>query len=294
MPNLFDKWIPRFETHLKVEVSASPHTIRNYLSDLRQWEQYLGSSSSAEFTPDSVRRALGELSKGREGATLQRKLAALRAFLNFLSNEGGLAEGAIPNLPSPKANKPLPRVLNEEQAGELVAQKDLPRATRDQALLELLYGTGLRASEAAALNWQDVRWAAREIRVEHGKGGKQRIVPMLASVAEILKAVQLEQRQPHEGAVFRNQAGGRLTTRSMQSIVARAAQGAGIAGTSPHTLRHSFATHILSNGGNLRAIQELLGHASVSTTQKYTHIDPKALAEAYDSAHPLAAPKKKL
>ncbi|MBI3543429.1 MAG: tyrosine recombinase XerC [Deltaproteobacteria bacterium] len=288
--------LAKFADHLRVGKGASPHTVRNYLSDLRQWAAHfkqLGVPSLSALTAEHVRAFLGARDDA-EATTLQRKLAALRTFLEFVALEGLVDRDVSKAIPSPKRRRKLPRVLTEEQAAVLTAEVvDDATPARDQALLEVLYCCGLRAAETAGLDWSDVDWAQSQLKVRQGKGGKDRIVPLIASVAEALKKLQAEGGGAAAGPVFRNFRGTRLTTRSIQKIVVAQASLRGLEGqATPHTLRHSFATHLLGNGANLRAIQELLGHSSLSTTQRYTHLDQKALCDEYDRSHPLAKTKK--
>ena len=291
MAGAIRKYIERFEAYLVVEKSASPHTIRNYLSDLEQWDTYFakhGPESLEALHADDIRAFLGADAK-LSSATLQRKLAALRTFLEYLKKEKILAADVSRAVPAPKARRKLPRVLNEEQAAAVVKGTQEKENLRDTALVEILYCCGLRASEAAALNWNDISWSEQQLRVKRGKGGKERIVPLIETVSEVLRKLKDEYGDASDGPVLRNYKGDRLSTRSIQKIVVKRATQLGLpAGATPHTLRHSFATHLLSNGADLRAIQELLGHSSLSTTQRYTHLDQKALCEEYDRTHPLA------
>jgi integrase/recombinase XerC len=287
--------LPVFERFLRVEMGASPHTIRNYLSDLEQWLESFkqqGVKRVSELTTENIRVFL-DSRENADPATLQRKLSALRTFLDFLRDQNRLGREARFLVPTPKRRVKLPRVLNEEQAAILVSNEEstqgasLRTSVRDQALFEILYGCGLRASEAAGLDWEDISWSEMRLRVRRGKGGKERLIPLLPKVAEALRAL-MTQDKIKSGAVLRNYQGTRLSTRSIQKIVVARSKLLGLPeNTTPHTLRHSFATHLLSNGANLRAIQELLGHSNISTTQRYTHLDQKALAEEYDRAHPL-------
>lgn len=286
-----------FERFLRAQRGASAHTIRNYLSDLRQWDggfKAAGLTSIAGLTARDIREFL-EFREKSQPETLARKLAALRAFLEYLVSRGLVAKNAASVVPSPRRKSKLPLVLNEEQAAHFMDEKDEGLGARDRALFELLYCCGLRASEAAGLDWEHISWPESQLVVRRGKGGKDRIIPLLPRAAEALGRLQTEtEERPHPrgGAVLRNRAGGRLTTRSVQKIIEKRAHAVGLTGSvTPHTLRHSFATHLLSNGANLRAIQELLGHSNLSTTQKYTHLDQKALCAEYDAAHPLA-PKR--
>lgn len=286
-------FIKHFEAFLKIQKGASSHTIRNYLSDLAQWGSHFSKEQVGrlgDLTPDHVRSFLGARSDA-DPSTLQRKLSALRSFLEYMQDQGHLESDVSAAVPSPKRRRKLPHVLNEEQAATLVAEPEEPKpqTARDQALFEVLYCCGLRASEAAGLDWEDITWAASELKVRNGKGGKERIVPLVDAAKDALQALKRE--GDASGPVFLNRAGTRLSTRSIQKIIVRRARMLDLPQhTTPHTLRHSFATHLLSNGANLRAIQELLGHASLSTTQRYTHLDQKALCEEYDRTHPLAKP----
>lgn len=293
-------YFEQFEAFLRVERGASHHTLRNYLSDLKQWDAQfvtLGIRTPQAIEVDHIRQFLGADATASP-ATLQRKLASLRTFLEYLQKEKIISADVSKQVPAPKSRKKLPRVLNQEQAAELTSlnEQDLDKKTaiRDLTLLNLLYCCGLRAAEAAALDWTDVSWAEKQLRVKKGKGEKERVVPLLPAIMELLRKLRTEQGEPTQGAVLRNYRGSRLSTRSIQKIiVTRARQMELPQRTTPHTLRHSFATHLLSNGANLRAIQELLGHASLSTTQRYTHLDQKALCEEYDRTHPLSKPLAK-
>lgn len=281
-----------FERFLRIERGASVHTVRNYLSDLKQWEIHfkgLGIRDANDITAESIREYLG-FRADVDAATLQRKLASLRTFLEYLRKEKVLSSDVAKVVPSPKQRRKLPQVLTEEQAGILAKPNPSQEISpRDRALFEILYCCGLRASEAAGLNWQDISWSEVQLRVKSGKGAKERIVPLLPKVLDALNKLREDQKDTAQGPVLRNCYGNRLSTRSIQKIVVNRARAMGFSQhATPHTLRHSFATHLLSNGANLRAIQELLGHSSLSTTQRYTHLDQKALCEEYDRTHPLA------
>jgi site-specific recombinase XerD len=283
-------WLEEFKRYLEVEKSASRHTLRNYLSDLGQWDVHFakrGISSPEDVTSDDIRAFLG-LTEKRGASTLQRKLAALRTFFEYLHTKKLISKNISQTIPAPKVRRKLPRVLNEEQANSLsrlaVENSD---NLRDLAILELLYCCGVRASELAALDWSDVSWSALELKVRVAKGGKQRIIPLLDSVVDVLRRLRVQNGESAFGPILLNYKGTRLSTRSIQKIVSRYAALVGV-GATPHTLRHSFATHLLSNGADLRAIQELLGHSSLSTTQRYIHLDQKALCDEYDRTHPLA------
>jgi integrase/recombinase XerC len=292
--------IQRFAAHLEAEKRASPHTRRAYLADLGQYAAFLA-EQGAPLVPSSplLVRAFVARAAGTSGATsLARKLSTLRSFYRFLVREGLAPGNPARAVASPRRPKLLPKVLPEEEVVALVeappAQQG-PLALRDRAFMELLYGSGLRVSELTGLDLGDVDLAQGLVRVL-GKRRKERIVPFGSSAAEALRRWLEEGRPvlaaeaPRAGnAIFLNHRGGRLTARSVARRIERWVLAAGIPRhVHPHVLRHSFATHLLGNGADLRGIQELLGHASLSTTQRYTHLDWKRLAEVYDRAHPRA------
>jgi integrase/recombinase XerC len=292
--------IQRFAAYLEAEKRASPHTRRAYLADLGQYAAFLA-EQGAPLVPSSplLVRAFVARAAGTSGATsLARKLSTLRSFYRFLVREGLAPGNPARAVASPRRPKLLPKVLPEEEVVALVeappAQQG-PLALRDRAFMELLYGSGLRVSELTGLDLGDVDLAQGLVRVL-GKRRKERIVPFGSSAAEALRRWLEEGRPvlaaeaPRAGnAIFLNHRGGRLTARSVARRIERWVLAAGLPRhVHPHVLRHSFATHLLGNGADLRGIQELLGHASLSTTQRYTHLDWKRLAEVYDRAHPRA------
>lgn len=292
----FTPHLQAFQDHLTFERGASPLTVKAYLADLSLWNRAFesqGVASPEGLKAEHIRRVLADAG-GLAPATSQRRLAALRTFLEHLAERGVVASSVAAAVPSPKTRRKLPTVLNEEESAAAFAEEGLPAQTR--ALLSLLYGCGLRVSEAMALDWEDISFSAKTLRVRRGKGAKERIVPLLQLVEESLAA--LREGPSAAGAVFVAAAPGaspsRMSVRTAQRHVSRWARAAGLPHkVTPHTLRHSFATHLLSNGAHLRAIQELLGHESLSTTQRYTHLDMKALSAEYDRTHPLArAPAK--
>jgi integrase/recombinase XerC len=285
--------ISRYLQSLSV-ANASPHTLRNYASDLQQFEQYLRSEGAeppplASIDHLHLREFLGWLfSRGNGRRTVARKLAALRAFFRFLAREGALSANPARLVTTPKIPKLLPPVMSAEQANNLVDSSGKEGTARDRLILELLYGCGLRVSELVGLNLEDFDWGEHWIRVR-GKGRKERQVPFGARAAEALEHY-LQGRASWTGeALLLNSRGGRLTVRSVERIVKRyAVRFSEDPSLHPHSFRHAFATHLLSDGADLRAIQELLGHASLSTTQKYTQLSLKELMEIYDKAHPRA------
>lgn len=284
----------------------SPHTIRNYGADLREFSQYFTPPGGAapevtELDMLALREWLGHIyEREHKPATVRRKLASVRALFRFLSRDHVITRDPARLLRLPKMPKMLPEVPNAEVTNALVDGKlpetmlERPFPKRDRLLLELLYGCGLRVSEAVGLNLEDFDRTERWIRVR-GKGRKERQVPY-GGKAETALLSYLEDRgvEPVDGhALFLNWLGGRLSDRGARYIVKF--YGTWVVGDSsihPHTLRHAFATHLLSDGADLRAIQELLGHARLSTTQKYTQVSLTDLMRVYDSAHPKAVQPK--
>ncbi|MBI2205645.1 MAG: tyrosine recombinase XerC [Candidatus Rokubacteria bacterium] len=283
-----------FLRHLEVERGASPHTLRSYRVDLDDFTTFF--ARTVPDTPVSavdarvVRAWIANLhTRGLAPATIGRRLAALRSWFKFLVRRGVLAANPARDARSPRVPKMLPNFLPIDEAKTLVDGGSVSAAdpARDRAILELLYASGLRVSELAGLDVDDVERADRLVRV-HGKGGKERVVPFGAAAARALDRY-LAARGHADGAFFRNPRGGRLSVRSIHTIVRRTARAAGLhRRVTPHTLRHSFATHLLDSGADLRMIQELLGHSRLSTTQRYTHVTPDRLAAVYDQAHPRA------
>ncbi|ACL66218.1 tyrosine recombinase XerC [Anaeromyxobacter dehalogenans 2CP-1] len=295
--------IRRFDAYLASEKRASPHTRKAYQVDLAQYAAYLADQGQplVPSSPALVRGFLARQAGAAGAVSLGRKLSALRSLYRFLVREGLAPGNPARAVASPKRPKRLPEVLPEEEVAALVetpdAATEAPLALRDRAFLELLYGSGLRVSELTGLDLEDLDLAGGLVRVL-GKRNKERIVPFGAPAADALRRY-LDGARPvlaagpdHAragDAVFLNFRGGRLTSRS----VARRLDGWVLASglprhVHPHVLRHCFATHLLGNGADLRGIQELLGHASLSTTQRYTHLDWKRLAAVYDAAHPRA------
>ncbi len=294
--------LQRFLAHLETEKRASPHTLKAYLVDLDQYARFLaeGGHALVPSTPALVRAFLARQA-GEAGATsLARKLSALRSLYRFLIREGLAASNPARTVASPKRPKRLPEVLPEEEVAALVeapAHLERPLELRDRAFLELLYASGLRVSELTGLDTGGLDLAEGLVRVL-GKRNKERIVPFGRAAGEALSR-WLDEGRPvlaagpdHAGAeraVFLNYRGGRLTSRSVARRLDKWVLASGLPRhVHPHVLRHCFATHLLGNGADLRGIQELLGHASLSTTQRYTHLDWKRLAAVYDAAHPRA------
>jgi integrase/recombinase XerC len=297
-----------FLQFLRLNRNASVHTVRAYESDLSQFLDHVAALAGikravlepAHLDRPALRSFLAELHKrGLSRASAARKLAAVRTFLRYLRREGMIDGDAGALVPTPKRDVRMPVHLSEDEMTRFVTAPALddPLGRRDRAILELFYASGLRLSELAGLDVDDVNLSAQMVRTL-GKGGKQRIVPFNKSTASAIRAY-LKDRALLVGAgsgarakadpLFVNYRGARLTARSIDRMVRRYAAASGVRlGVSPHALRHSFATHLLQRGADLRAIQELLGHARLSTTQRYTHVNAAQLVEVYRKSHPRA------
>ena len=335
-------YLKAFLRFLRLNRNASVHTVRAYDSDLTQFLTNVAAGAGlkagdlrpAALDRDAIRRFVGELyQRGQSRATAARKLAAVRTFLRYLRRESIIDDDAGALVPTPKREVRMPAHLSEDEMTALIvaAAGQTPLGRRDRAILELFYASGLRLSEVAGLDLEDVNLGARMARVL-GKGGKQRLVPFNTSTAKAIRAylndrealVHGQERQErrdgqegqggHDGRdrtaarrrgpsspsrlssrsspknpLFVNYRGGRLTARSIDRLVRRyVAASSARAGISPHALRHSFATHLLQRGADLRAIQELLGHARLTTTERYTHVNAAQLLDVYRKSHPRA------
>ena len=288
--------IQLFITYLQTERNVSPHTVAAYSSDLLQLLAFTihekGEATSAhDIDHLLLRRYLAGLSKNTKKSSIGRKLAAIRSFFRFLVRRDEISKNPAELVATPKKELRLPFHLDIDQATALMEApgEEQKYALRDRAILELLYSSGLRVSELTGLDIGELDLVGGMVRVT-GKGGKERIVPVGSRALQALQ-VYLGQRGDDMtiGAVFLNTRGGRINRRSVSRIVeAHVLRIAAFKRISPHTLRHTFATHMLEGGADLRAIQELLGHASLSTTQKYTHVSIDRLMEVYDKAHPKA------
>jgi integrase/recombinase XerC len=277
--------------YLSLEKDASPHTLRSYRSDLREFRAFVGPGTPlTQVDGRTVRAYLARLhSRGLDPSSVARKLAALRSWFRFLVRRGVLARNVAREVRGPRLGRKLVSFLPIDEVLVLVDGKAIRGAARerDVAILELLYATGLRVSELAGLDVDDVDRTGLTVRVL-GKGRKERIVPFGGGAAHALDAY-LGGSATRRGALFTNHRGGRLSSRAIHTIVRRSAAASGIARrVSPHTLRHTFATHLLDAGADLRVIQELLGHSRLSTTQRYTHVGADQLMRVYDAAHPRA------
>jgi integrase/recombinase XerC len=273
---------------------ASQHTIRNYASDLEQFAVFFEPPGEIAPAVEDLDLPLmrewlaGLYDQGLNAASVRRKLAAVRAMFKFLRQEGILEHSVAARLRSPKIRQRLPDVMSAEKTNNLIDEVEKLDKTRDLALLELLYGCGIRVSELVGINLADLSFSDGWLRVR-GKGNKERQVPVLArSQAAVERYLELRP-QTKETALFLNSRGQRLGDRQVRRLVKMyALLATGDSTVHPHSFRHAYATHLLSDGADLRAIQELLGHARLSTTQKYTQVSLKNLQSVYDRAHPKA------
>jgi integrase/recombinase XerC len=302
--------IQQYAAHLRNERNLSAHTLRNYLSDLTQFHNFLrerelalnrdGVVGAGKVDIHVVRAYLASLAQDRKKSSIGRKLAALKGFYRYLVTTKRLDKDPLLLLSSPKQEKPLPKFLTVDDAFNLLDAVKLESGLdlRDRAVLEVFYSTGIRVSELVGLNWADIDVQLGIVRVV-GKGSKERIVPIgavaLKALESYAESVRLQWRVACRGEtpVFLNYRCRRITTRSVARIVEKHLKLAGIQiKMGPHGLRHSFASHLLNGGADLRVIQELLGHVSLSTTQRYTHLNLDQLTAVYDKAHPRALRKR--
>jgi integrase/recombinase XerC len=296
-----EHYLRLFRQHLEVERNLSPHTVNAYLRDLRQFGAFVeqvrampvDAASLARVDVLLLRRFLANLQKGCQRSSVVRKLSSLKTFYRYLERQGVIDSSAIAAVMAPRRQRYLPRVLSAEQTGALLDTpvNSYPQLLRDLSICELLYSCGLRVSELAGLNMDSIDLEQRQVRVL-GKGNKERILPVGRTACRALN-LYLEQRPAGESAgLFLNYRGGRLTTRSIQRLLKRRLLQLNLpTDVTPHALRHSFATHLLDAGADLRVIQELLGHASLSTTQRYTSVSFAHLTSVYDRAHPRSRKK---
>jgi integrase/recombinase XerC len=285
--------VAAFLQYLAAERAASPHTIRSYRADLHDCVGFLerrGLGTLVDADARVVRGYLADLhDRGLARTSIARRLATLRSFFRYLVRRGRVRVNPAHEVRTPSLPGRLPAHLPIDQSQALFRQPpgDELADRRDRAVLEVLYATGVRVAELAGLDMEDTDLGEGSVRVL-GKGRKERIVPLGSKAVDAVRAY-LADREGSRGPLFRNARGGRLTVRSLHRIVRARARAAGLAGrVTPHTLRHTFATHLLDAGADLRLIQELLGHARLATTQRYTHVSADRLAKVYDAAHPRA------
>jgi integrase/recombinase XerC len=280
---------------LSAERSASDHTCSNYALDLRLFFAFLGHERVADVTALDIRRFVSHLSTAEQSRrTIARRLSCVRSFFRYLCREGTLDHNPAEAVPTPRLDKRLPSFLDEAQVTRLLMAPPAAKwqGLRDRAILEALYSTGMRVSELVGLDLRDVDEISGTVIVR-GKGKKERLCPVGGTALKTIHAYLAKRprakklRAPY--ALFVSQKGTRLTVRQVDRSIARYVREAGLPPTiSPHSLRHSFATHLLDRGADLRSVQELLGHASLSTTQIYTHVTAQRLKKVYDQAHPRA------
>jgi integrase/recombinase XerC len=293
--------IAKYLEVLEIQRKVSSHTLRAYASDLGEWAEATASMGFPDLEaldrglkPVHLRSYLAKKISTHQKSSLCRKLSAIRSFLKFARRENWLTRDIGVLVPSPKTEKHLPKFLRIEEAKELIEAPDSATVLgrRDRAIFELIYGSGLRVSEAVGLEVAGVDFTEGWVRVL-GKGSKERTIPISPAAREAIEAMLSDRPADTRVPLFTNFRGGRLTTRSVARILKKhLVRIAASRMISPHGLRHSFATHLLAAGADLRGIQELLGHAQLSTTQRYTHVDLGGLVEEYRAAHPLEKARK--
>ncbi|MFT4255384.1 MAG: tyrosine recombinase XerC [Pseudoxanthomonas sp.] len=289
--------IEAFLSHLQVERRLSAHTLDAYRRDLdalQTWAAAQGVADPAQLDAAQLRDFIAaEHRRGLSPTSLQRRLSACRSFFLWLLKHGRIAANPAAGIRAPKAPRKLPQVLDADEAVQLVeVPTDAPLGLRDRALLELFYSSGLRLGELCALRWRDLDLQGGLVGVT-GKGNKQRIVPVGSQARAALQAWRDETGAANDAPVFPGRGGAPITPRAVQIRIKQLAQRQGLfKHVHPHMLRHSFASHILESSGDLRGVQELLGHADIATTQIYTHLDFQHLAKVYDAAHPRARRKR--
>ncbi len=294
MSESIEYWIEQYLAHLRVVRVLSPHTLSAYADDLMRLLKHLellSIDALAQITPEHIRKLIADQHrKGQSAKSLQRRLSACRSFFRFLLREGKLKTNPAQAIRAPKAPRKLPNVLDPDEMSSLLeAPMEGALAERDRAMFELFYSSALRLSELCNLRWQDLNLSQGEVRVL-GKGNKTRIVPVGANAVAALLQWQAEQTIGSQNAyVFQGREQDAIAPRTVQARLKKLAQAQGIwKRVHPHLLRHSAASHVLESSGNLRAVQEMLGHADIATTQIYTHLDFQHLAKVYDAAHPRA------
>ena len=282
--------LEKFFSYLEVEKNYSTHTVLNYRVDLEEFESFSAGAAILSIDYLHLRNFLAHLKeRNLKSRSLARKLSSLRSFFRFLHREGHIKENPSLLLLTPKINKSLPKFLSEEEMVQLIEAPNFHKIAgkRDRAILETLYSTGLRVSELVGLNLNDVDLISNIVKAR-GKGKKERLVPIGEKAVQALR-VYLEGRKVNSQAIFLNKSGTRLSVRSIRNIINKCILSTSVKmNVSPHVLRHSFATHLLNRGADLRCVQELLGHVNLSTTQIYTHVTTERLKNVYDQAHPRA------
>ncbi len=288
------RYLDKFKDYLEKEKNHSPHTCRNYLSDLDGFSKISSTEDPKEVDYLTVRKYLAYLrEKSISKRSIARKLSSLRTFFRFLERDGYVKANPVAIISTPKLDRKLPLFLDEKSVLRLIMAPDTKtlRGARDRAMLETLYTSGIRVGELVGIDISDVDFISGVVKVL-GKGRKERLAPLgdkaINAIREYL-AYRDSKKQSDKEALFLNKSGKRITTRSVRRIVDRYIKDLGVKEhISPHTLRHSFATHLLNRGADLRSVQELLGHKNLSTTQIYTHVTIERLKSVYDKAHPRA------
>jgi site-specific recombinase XerD len=291
--------ISRFLDDLAVQRRASGHTLRAYALELGRLRAALEADGPIVWTkisPDDLRRFLSGRASQVGRRSLARTVSVLRSFFSYLRRSGHAKENPAAVIRIPRFSRALPRYVSEPDLARLFSREEPCEdgaRVRDRAMVELLYGSGVRASEAVSLDWRDLSLDDRRIHVRAGKGNRDRIVPMSRATAQALRALSAVERASGKAAsgarpIFQNTRGSRLNVRSVARIVAAELARGGLARVNPHALRHSCATHLLDHGADLRSIQELLGHTSLSTTQRYTHVSLSHLRATHRRFHPRA------
>jgi tyrosine recombinase XerC len=288
-----EKYIEKFIRYLEIEKNYSAHTILNYKLDLTGFNKFIAGTELEKIDYLSLRKYLAVLKeKNFSNRTVARKLSSLRSFFRFLCREGYIKTNPILMLSSPKLEKHLPSFMTEEEVSRLIDSAfaktpgDLA-GLRDRAILEVFYSSGLRISELVGLNLGDIDFISGILKIR-GKGKKERIVPVGETALSVIRKY-LEKRKKQSETLFLNNHGRRISSRGVRFLLVKYLKASGTKpGVSAHTFRHSFATHILNRGADLRTVQELLGHANLSSTQIYTHLTTDKLKSVYDKAHPHA------
>jgi len=285
-----NRYLDKFISYLEIEKNYSPHTILNYRIDLKEFLKFSKQMPIEKVDYHLLRKFLAQM-RGKEyrSRTLARKLSSLRSFFRFLHREGFIENNPAVLLMSPKLEKTLPKFLSEPEMAQLIEAPSLKTSSgrRDRAILETLYSTGIRVSELVGLNVDRVDMIGNIAKV-FGKGKKERLIPIGDKALDAIQSY-LQHRKHRSSALFLNKNGTRLTDRSVRNIINKHIKAISLAqDISPHVLRHSFATHLLNRGADLRSVQELLGHVNLSTTQIYTHVTTDRLKEVYNKAHPRA------
>ncbi|NQT90827.1 MAG: tyrosine recombinase XerC [Candidatus Omnitrophica bacterium] len=287
------RYIDKFIRYLEIEREASPHTVTNYKRDLKEFQAFLGDREVEKIDYLLIRQFLAHLRERKlSRASIARCLSALRSFFRFLTKEGLFKHNPLAGMSTPKKEKKLPVFMQEKEVAKLVeAPGDDAVGLRDKAILETLYSTGMRVSELVGMDTDACDFIGGVIKV-YGKGKKERLAPIGEKAIKAIRNyvdATTKMRQDKKKVLFLNNRKGRLTDRSVRRIVDRYIHKTSLQEKiSPHTLRHSFATHLLNRGADLRVVQELLGHANLSTTQIYTHVTTDRLKDVYQKAHPRA------